>query len=300
MRYGDKGADVKALQESLLSRGYRLPRYSADGHLGEETWGALEQYAKSELGVWDPEVPAGIEESFGSVPIPPAPDPITPPAESVVEVIDLRGEQTDPAPKSKVVSGSTVQRAPHTVTGIVLHQTGCTYGVSSQQVAAAGGDRALALHRRALNVACHAMAFRDGCVVLTNPVESYIYHGNGFNRYTLGAEIAGIYPGMVNDPQGTTWGGEPTELTPETIAAAREAVRQLLEMGRDVGMPITHIFTHRQSSDTRRSDCGEGLWRAVVTDYAVPVLGLKTEPSLVVGSGSPVPVEWDTYGSGHY
>ncbi len=79
MRYGDKGADVKALQESLLSRGYRLPKYGADSHLGDETWGALEQYAKSELGGVGPRrSPAGIEESFGSVPIPPAPDPHPP------------------------------------------------------------------------------------------------------------------------------------------------------------------------------------------------------------------------------
>lgn len=300
MKYGDRGAGVKSLQRILIKRGYRMPVYGADGVLGEETWDALQQYATAELGQWEPEVPPGVVESLENVPTPTAPDTITPTPSSVVETIDLSGEQTDPAPKSKVVSGRTVLRAPHTVTGIVLHQTATAYGVSPQQVAAANGDRALALHRRALNVACHAMAFMDGCLVLTNDVLRYVYHGNGFNRSTLGLEVEGRYPGLVNSPDTTTWGGEPNELTEATIRAAREGVRKLLELGRDAGMPITHIFAHRQSSGNRRSDPGEGLWRAVVTDYAVPVLGLKTEPTLVLGSGKPVPVEWDTYGSGHY
>ena len=218
----------------------------------------------------------------------------------VVEPLDLRHEQTDPAPKSKVINGKTVLRAPHTVTGIVLHQTACTYGVSQQQIQAAGGDRDLALHRRALNVACHAMAFMDGCLVLTNDVESYIYHGNSFNSYTLGLEVEGRYPGLDNEPDKTTWGGDPTPLTEKTITAAREGIRKLVEMGRLAGMPITDIFAHRQSSATRRSDPGEALWRAVVLDYAVPVLGLIPHQGVTLSDGMPVPKEWDPNGVGSY
>ena len=302
MRYNDKGDAVLTVQHQLLQRGYSLPKYGADGHLGDETWGALELYAKTEVGrsSWNPEVPGEVLERLGAAPVPPAPEPITPGPDAVVETVDLRHEQTDPAPKSKVINGKTVLRAPHTVTGIVLHQTACTYGVSQQQIQAAGGDRDLALHRRALNVACHAMAFMDGCLVLTNEVESYIYHGNSFNSYTLGLEVEGRYPGLDNEPDKTTWGGDPTPLTEKTITAAREGIRKLVEMGRDVGMPITDIFSHRQSSATRRSDCGESLWRAVVLDFAVPVLGLIPHQGVTHNDGMPIPKEWDPNGVGQY
>tara|TARA_R110002049_G_scaffold217647_5_gene389079 strand:- start:24 stop:926 length:903 start_codon:yes stop_codon:yes gene_type:complete len=300
MRYGNKGDDVSRVQRMLMERGFRLPKYGADGHLGDETWEALEQYSKSELSVWDPEVPAGVIESLEDpihiiTPGPDIPDP-----ESAVPVLDLRSEQTDPSPKSKVVNGHTVLRAPQTVTGITLHQTACTYGVSQNQIDAAGGDRQLALHRRALGVACHAMAFMDGTLVLTNPVERYIYHGNGLNSFTLGLEVEGRYPGLTNEPDKTTWGGDPTPLTGATVAAAQEGVRKLVELGRRAGMPITHIYAHRQSSETRRSDPGEGLWRHVVLDYAVPVLGLKAAQGVTVGTGEPVPEQWDPDGVGNY
>ena len=122
MNYGDKGEDVAESQRALMERGYKLPRYSDDGHLGDETWSALEQYSKAELGVWDPEVPGGVIESLQDPinPITPLPDPPDP--GSKVPVLDLRSEQTDPAPKSKVVNGHTVMRAPHTITGITHRQ----------------------------------------------------------------------------------------------------------------------------------------------------------------------------------
>lgn len=302
MRYGDKGEQVKTVQSQLLRLGYELPVYGADGHLGDETWSALELYAKAQLGKasWNPAVPPSVLEALGASNVPPAPEPIEPGDDLGATVLDLRAEQSDPSPKSKVVSGRTVLRAPQTVTGIVLHQTACTYGVSEQQIQAAGGDRELALHRRGLNVACHAIAFRDGCVVLTNDLRRYIYHGNSFNAYTLGLEVEGLYPGLVNEPDKTTWGGNPTELTDRTIAAAREGVRQLVMLGREAGMPITDIYAHRQSSATRRSDPGEALWRAVVLDYAVPVLGLTPQQGIRLSDGRPVCREWDPNGVGSY
>lgn len=300
MKYGQSGEAVLKVQQALIDRGYPLKRYGADGHCGDETWSALEQYSKAELNDWDPSVPDYVIESLQDpiTPIDPIPD--VPDSDSKVPILDLRSEQTDPAPKSKIVHGHTVMRAPHTVTGICIHQTACTYGVSQAQINAAGGDRDLALHRRALNVACHAMAFMDGTLVLTNEMQSYINASNGLNASCLALEIEGRYPGLVNDPIGTTWGGDPTPLTGTTVAAAQEGVRKLVQLGRAAGMPIQFIYTHRQSSETRRSDCGEALWRNVVLDFAVPVLGLKTAPTMTVGSGRPIPEEWDPSGVGHY
>lgn len=221
---------------------------------------------------------------------------------------DLRAEQSTAHKKTRVRGGRTVRRKPEAVTGIVLHQTAVNFGVSPHQVRAADGDEDLALARRGLNVACHAIAFRRGFFVATHPLVHYVSHGNGFNRYTLGLEVDGRYSGLADDPATlpredvrTTWGGhEPTELTARTLETARAALRWLVEAGRAEGMPIETIYAHRQSSATRRSDPGELLWRELVLGYAVPVLGLRTDPGLVVGSGRPVPAAWDPGGFGPY
>src|SRR5690606_11252294 len=152
-------------------------------------------------------------------------------------MIDLRAERVASAPKIKMTGKRPVVRDPSTVTGICLHQTAVEYGVSAAQLRAAGGDRRLALARRALNVACHAMAFRDGFFVVSTPLPWYVNHGNGLNATRLGLEIDGRYPGRPDDPRTTprredlesTWGGEPSEITPALIAAARSALRWLVE-----------------------------------------------------------------------
>ena len=44
LRNGSEGSDVCALQELLLSLGYALPRYGADGHFGSETEAAVRAF----------------------------------------------------------------------------------------------------------------------------------------------------------------------------------------------------------------------------------------------------------------
>lgn len=46
MRHGDKGDKVKAVQARLDALGYTLPMYGADGHLGDETWDALQDFGR--------------------------------------------------------------------------------------------------------------------------------------------------------------------------------------------------------------------------------------------------------------
>ena len=46
IRKGDKGAEVKDLQKKLLSLGYKLPKYGADGDFGSETEAAVKQFQK--------------------------------------------------------------------------------------------------------------------------------------------------------------------------------------------------------------------------------------------------------------
>lgn len=298
MKYGDKGVDVENLQRVLLARGYELPTYGVDGHLGEETWDALQRFSRDRGLAWQPEVPFGSITELLKKPSMSAPLPAGSLSAPQVPFIDLRHLQKDPHPKSKTLNNRTVRRAVSAVTGVTIHQTAVKFSVTKAQIERAGGDRRLALAKRALGVACHAMSFHDGFFVAAAPLDWYIYHGNGFNAFELGLEIDGLYSGLEG---GRTWSGDPaTEITNESIAAAREALRWLVESGREMGMPIEWIHAHRQSSADRRSDPGETLWREVVLDYAKPVLKLKTRPADVLRDGRPVPVEWDPEGIGKY
>ena len=224
---------------------------------------------------------------------------------------DLRAEQdyVYPRGKNKVRKrgNSVVMRDPKSVTTIVVHQTAIEFGVSKLAIAHAGRDVELARARRALDVACHAMAFRQGYFVAAHPLRAYVNHGNRFNAYSLGLEIDGRYAGVADNPATapredllSTWGGKPTELTDQTVRAACAALQWLVVEGRKIGMPLQNVVSHRQSSDMRRSDPGEGIWKRVVLDCAVDELGLTPVLESNWREGLPVPVEWDANGIGHW
>lgn len=300
MRYGDKGSDVEEMQEALLAHGYDLPEYGADGHFGDETNAALVAYSHNTgLPLTNPIPQRLLDELLWDAPEDPdVPDP--PPPSIGAEIFDFQDEPWEARnpKKFKRVGGKPVIREPSQVTGITIHQTAAKYGVAPYQIHAAGGDERLALARRSLRVACHVMAFHNGFLAWPNPLEWYVYHGNGFNAFELGIEIDGNYPGVRG---GKTWNGKKaTEVTPNLITAARAGIELLVREGRKLGMPIEYIHAHRQSSATRRDDPGEELWELVVLEFAVPVLGLKVERQRVLRDGRPIPLEWDPDGYGAY
>ncbi|MGG3467493.1 N-acetylmuramoyl-L-alanine amidase [Neobacillus pocheonensis] len=66
LKLGDKGSDVKTLQEYLMKAGEKLPRYGADGDFGEETLQAVKSFQASHGlsvdGIVGPETKAKLEE----------------------------------------------------------------------------------------------------------------------------------------------------------------------------------------------------------------------------------------------
>lgn len=317
MRFGSKGPAVKKMQQKLLSFGYELPKYGADGDLGDETIAALKEYAKDRSLAWDIQIPPNVivdlnkrdvSTMYGT--------PLLTPVDvmedelfeikddqvvSDVRVYDLRTEQSNPPEKYgkfKIVDGEVLVRDPANIIGITIHQTAVEYDVVDYQVEAAQGDRQLALARRSLDIACHMIAFRAGFIAWPNPLEWYIHHGNGFNPYELGLEIDGNYSGVIG---GDTWNGKKaTKVTDKLVGAARAALKLMVDEGRKLGMPLQYIHAHRQSSSKRRGDPGEELWKRVVLEFAVPVLGLETQPDHTIGSGKSIPKEWDSDGVGSY
>lgn len=227
-------------------------------------------------------------------------------------MVDLRSRQVNPPPavgqdgkpkaRYALTKGKVTERDPKTVKGIVFHQTACVFGVTDKMVKAAGGDRDLAKHTRLMTIPAHAVAAQTGKFVVHIPLTWYAYHGHGFNPYSLGLEMEALLPGLKG---GKTWNNQPaTPVTPEFIAACRNATGYLYEEGRRAGMPIEFAWAHRQST-AKPSDPGQELWEAVVIDFAVKELGLKPQYDLTLTSrtgnkGKTIPVEWDPHGVGHY
>ncbi len=308
MNYGDRGEAVRKLQLALLEKGFELPRWGADGALGNETWAALQQ-AADRFGIDPlPEPAPGVAvypDLIAAVLAPPQTDDAE--TGDRFALIDLRTQRIASAPRIRMTpQGKPHQRAPTAVTGICLHQTAVRFGVSARQLASAGGDRAVALARRALDIAAHATVFHPDpagthgpLLVPCAPLAWHVNHANGMNPTTLGIEVDGLYAGVEDDPR-TVWGDKPpTAWTDEMARAVFAMVEWLLAEARGAGMDIRFIYAHRQSSATRRADPGELIWRTVAL-RAVTELGLRMEPKRVWGSGLPLPAAWGIDGGGRY
>ncbi|MBX3276256.1 MAG: N-acetylmuramoyl-L-alanine amidase [Sandaracinaceae bacterium] len=300
MKYGDKGARVRSAQTRLNELGYDLGGSGVDGVLGEATWDALRSFAVSQGLKWQPTVPDTVLAALAGFEAPPVAE-WTQVGDYIpgVRVIDVREHLREPQEKARVVGGKTVMRAPSTVTGITLHQTAVEYHITERLLLAAGGDLELAHALRVQRAACHLMALQEGFVVWTRPLASFVHHGNALNAPTIGIEIEGNYAGVAGNPR-TAWSGSAYSgpVTERTILAARKALLVAVTEGRRLGMPIEHLYAHRQSSGTRRNDPGEEIWKGVALDYGVKVLGLVVHPraafaSPSTGKGRAIPIEWD-------
>lgn len=218
-------------------------------------------------------------------------------------VIDLSTTRKNPPdvppggePKYSLKNGKVLVRDPKKITTIGIHQMACVFGPAN--------DREKAF-LRALNIPAHACAY-DGVIVTPIPLLWYAYHGNGMNAYSLGLEIEGHYAGKLDDPNtiakredlaSMSDGKEPTPWTDLRRDTACAAVKLLVDGGRALGCPIEFIEAHRQHHAGKPSDPGAMIWKTVVLDYAVPVLGLKVRNDRVTtmskGSGRPIPKDWD-------
>lgn len=222
-----------------------------------------------------------------------------------IRIMDFTSLQPNPPPiqradgkaKHKIKRGKVVERNPRDVDSITIHQTACTFGKRPDQPTR---------YHRAMGVACHALAFKDGVVAFPNPLAWWVYHGNGFNPRALGLEVEASVPGIPDDPSTPkredllSHFGDDGKITPVTdlmVETACVALYELVKRAEAWGATIRYIHAHRQSSSQRRSDPGWELWARVVLEYAVPSLGLQTQEDLVLGKGDKrgyaIPKDWD-------
>jgi hypothetical protein len=269
LKRGEKSLEVQKLQHLLLAIGERLPRFGADGALGQETLAAVEHALRGITG-------AGI----------------------AAELFERRQESnvTFPSAFLACVSDHALPkpnlckpRPWAQVDSIVLHQTACVLGEEP---------------RRWYDIPIHVGITRAGLVLWLNKFDINLPHANGFNSRSIGIEIDGAFAGVEGNKK-TFWAGggykEPMSITPAQIDSARQAVKFIVDICKANGAQIKYIFAHRQSSSQRVSDPGSKVWQEIAL-WAEKTLGLSAggEEGYCIGGGKAIPKEWDSRSSANY
>ena len=271
MRKGDRGPHVTELQQALLGLGVQLPRWGADGAMGDETLSAAHELLRR----LHPQAVDADDTMLSSVEINAIhslAERLNERPEAPVTYIDCRDHELPKAHLVKV-------RPWTQITAIVLHQTACTLGERPQ---------------RWHSVPIHVGITKHGRMLHLNDLTYNLPHANGFNSRSVGIEIDGSYEG-VEGQRHTWWAGgqaQPDTLSQAAVQACREAIIWLCEEVRHHGGQITHILAHRQSSKDRVSDPGSAIWQALGV-WAQHSLGLLDGGEGYAQGGLPIPREWD-------
>jgi len=257
-----KGQEVIDLQNALMRKGYALPRYGADGDLGGETWGKVEAFAQTDQFSTSKPLPESVTDRILAATTP-APTFDLPAGH--VRVVG------DPADVHGVRSWSAIN-------SIVIHQTGCWMNDTPDRF-------------KTLNAHIGLLANHPTPIVQVQDLNAYMYHANETNKFSVGIEINGLFPGLIKDFKAGNHTAEGP--TPSQISNTRLAVQWICDEVEAKGGKISHIIPHRCSNTSRRSDPGELAWREIGV-WAQQNLGLTDKgPGWTIGDGKPIPAEWD-------
>jgi len=265
---GDKGDAVSELQARLIALGYSLPRWGADGDLGDETLNAVARFLADHGAGYvddDPDTISNQELSIVQRVHDANAWPIPVPG---VTFYDLRREadrkhDRGPRPWSQI-------------TGVTIHQTACNFGREKAS--------------RWDTLQAHVGVSREGWVNWVHDLERVVWHGHGFNHGDVGVELEGLYAGIAGHPDGSAKSETPT---PELIKAAQETIRWIYETAKRHGSTLKHLHAHRQSKDSRRADPGQELWQAVALPMLAELHLSDGGPGCKLGSGRTIPESWN-------
>lgn len=276
LKKGSSDPLVLDIQTKLLALGFALPRFGADGGLGDETLAAYGAFLVARgLRAAGDELPGAITPS-GMAAIDAAVQAQTPPP----------GNYFDERANHPHAGRSTAQpfRSWAKTTAVVLHQTATKLGESPA---------------RWRPVPIHLGITRAGKIIQLYDFTEVCNHANGLNGRGVGIEIDGYFAGVEGRLE-TLWQPDrknpvrkPMDLPAAQRDAARAAAAWIVQVVAANGGRITHIHAHRQSSAERQSDPGSLIWKEVGL-WAQSSLGLSDGGAgFVVGSGLKIPKEWD-------
>lgn len=276
MKRGDRGDEVRKLQQALEELGYPLPRWGADGVLGTETLDALAHllHDHGKQAEVDADTVTAAELAYVYALRDALRIPLAPPVPAD-RFFDVRSE----AARRYVIRRRTWQE----VTGICLHQTACNLGERPQRWATVGA---------------HLGITREGKVVWMHDLDYAIVHGNGFNTHTVGIEMDGMYAGIEGNLE-TFWrppgqpDRQPQSPTAELVEAAKQTVKWICSEVERHGGKVTSLVAHRQASNERQADPGSALWKAVALPLHRELALSDGGPGFKIDTGFPIPEAWD-------
>lgn len=274
LKRGDKGRNVLEVQSALVELGYDLPRFGIDGGLGGETLEAFTRFLAQHEGTIRDEDASTLSDSELAL---------------LFHVRDL--SRTDVHLPAGYVDrrqfGDRKQdqgpRPWAEITGLCLHQTACKMGERDGRYDTLGA---------------HAAITQGGKSIHVHGFDRLIWHGNRWNRGTIGIEFDGLFAGVEGDAS-TVWNdpSTPQRETPSVLGEAQ--VKAGLAFGRWAiaevarhGGRVRVIVAHRQASKSRENDPGSAIWQAV----ALPLMadfGLTDGGAGYTVGGLPIPEQWD-------
>ncbi len=262
-RYNQKGEEVATLQRALINLGIELPHYGADGHLGKESWAAIEEYAERTR--WPvPDIAKDLNE------------------EMTDEILEL-GVYVDATDKpdgwvkvEALPQNVHGQRAWEDIDTVVLHQCGVWMTDTPERFSR------LKAHIGILDK-------HPTPIVQVGELTAYMYHANSLNKGAIGIELNGHFPGREGDydPDKHSSRG-PSE---RQIDSAQNSLSWLVDEVAAHGGALRYIAPHRVSSMNRQSDPGEVAWKQIGL-WATTWLGLCDQGPGYAAGGRPIPYDW--------
>lgn len=300
MKLGDKGPEVKEFQKALIALGYPLPRWGADGAYGAESHNMSDLFADS-IGMPFDEDQGYLPDIVRFAALELAKDAPEEDNDGMPEcMVDMREEvvrrrkkrnsrnmKLNPKRAKKGLKKLRIRRKPKIrdisiINSVTIHQTGTNFN-----------------GRCPFLLEMHWVIQRNGESQYLNDLSLRVWQAQRiFNSTGVGLEMDGYYSGLGVDEK-YFWKPEsrpnrvPMTPTDELIESTRQTIEYICEVIGQRGGEIKFIHAHRQTSNQRSSDPGSLLWKAIVEEYAKPVLGLsdggKNKTFL---RGEPVPEAW--------
>jgi hypothetical protein len=275
LQSGSKSPEVKALQEAILKLNPRaLPRWGADGVLGDETLHAVAVLLNDEQVIEDDALSDAELDRIYQLLTPPA-LPAPPPG-----YVDLRLKAAKEERRSK--------RPISKVTALVWHQT--DVDAAHEEV-------------RYLGTPVHYVIPRDGRILHLHDEEWLTWGGHSTNSFGVHIEIEGRLLGVEGDPK--TYrkyhvdAGRPAQtLTPEQIASGIALGRYIQAKLLALGGKLLWSVAHRQGTNVRTPDPGSAVWKEIV--LLLEQIGILAPWDKVWGKGQQIPTAWDPRSTAKY
>lgn len=278
-REGNKGPKIIALQQKILALNpLALPRFGADGWLGDETFHGLARLLDDDT-IEDLEVvtQANLDDLEKLI------DAARAEVGGQVVYLDRR------AHASKAERRGKRKRAEY---DICWHQTDCEMG---ERPARYDG------------VPVHFVVTSGGQVIQLHDVDELLSAAHYLNGSTISIEVEGHFEGVEGDISDASYpdyhkdaGRSPQDIPDLQVAAAKLCVLKIIEQVVMKGGRVRRQVTHRQGiKRKRRRDPGGKVARRIIRPIEAEQ-GIPFDWAHTKGNGEQAPVDWHPSSTAKY